>query len=180
MTKNDNNKKPATTEAQEDAETQNLSASAKFSASVVARETLLKEIDELKRKLEESENKYKRALADYQNLEKRVAEDKREWMLTANKNLLLRILPILDTLMLAVKHSGDESLHVSINQFLDILKSEGVTRIETKDKDFDPGLMEGIERVTGEKDKVIEETRAGYMLNDNVLRPAQVKVGKGL
>ena len=139
------------------------------------------EVKELKQKeIEEMENKYKRALADYQNLEKRVAEDKREWMLTSNKNLLLRILPILDTLMLAVKHSGDESLHVSINQFLDILKSEGVTRIETKDKDFDPGLMEGIERVTGEKDKVIEETRAGYMLNDNVLRPAQVKVGKGL
>jgi len=138
-----------------------------------------KEIEGLKQKIEEIDNKYKRALADYQNLEKRVAEEKREWALIANKILILRILPILDTLMLAVKHSQDKSLKVSINQFLDILKSEGVIRIETKDKDFDPRLMEGIERVTGPKDKVIEETRAGYMVNDNVLRPAQVTVGKG-
>jgi len=138
-----------------------------------------KEVEELKRKIEELENGWKRAVADYQNLEKRVREEKREWVLIANKNLLLRILPILDTLILALKYSQDKSLKVSVNQFLDILKNEGVTKIETKDKDFDPRLMEGIERVTGAKDKVIEETRAGYMLNDNVLKPAQVTVGKG-
>lgn len=136
------------------------------------------EVVRLKQKVEELENQVKRVLADYQNLEKRVAEEKREWVLTANKNLLLLILPILDTLLKASKHSQDQNLKVSINQFLDILKSEGVVRIETKDKDFDPRLMEGIERVEGAKDKVVEETRLGFMLNDNVLRPAQVTVGK--
>lgn len=138
-----------------------------------------KEIDELKKKVEELENSYKRALADYQNLEKRVAEEKREWLLTANRGLLLRLLPILDTLMLASKHSQDQSLQISVSQFLEILKNEGVTRIETSGKYFDPGLMEGIQTVLGEKNKVVEETRSGFLLNEVVLRPAQVTVGDG-
>ena len=138
-----------------------------------------KEAESLKQKIIELENQIKRTLADYQNLEKRVGEEKREWLLTANKNLLLRLLPILDTLMLAGQHSQDQSLQVSIDQFLDVLKSEGVMRIETKDKDFDPRLMECLETVAGEKNKAIEETRAGFRLNDIVLRPAQVRVGKG-
>ena len=133
---------------------------------------------ELKAKIEEFENKYKRALADYQNLEKRVEGEKREWLIVSNKNLLLRLLPILDTLMLAGKHSGDQSLQVSVNQFLNILKSEGVTRIETKDKDFDPHKMEVIQTAAGDENKVIEELRAGFTLGDQVLRPAQVVVGK--
>ena len=163
MNKNDKVKN----EKSEDAQTQ------KQSDSTV-------EIEALKKKIEEGENKYKRALADYQNLEKRISAEKREWILTSNKNLLLRILPILDTLMLASKHSQDQSLKVSVDQFLDVLKQEGITRIETKDKDFDPRLMQGIERVEGAKDKVIEETRAGYMIQDNVLIPAEVRVGNGV
>ena len=132
----------------------------------------------LKQKIIELENQTKRTLADYQNLEKRVGEEKREWILASNKNLLLRILPVLDTLMLAAKHSGDQSLKVSVSQFLDILKSEGVLRIETKDKDFDPRFMEAIKVVEGEENKATEELRAGFMLGDQVLRPAQVVVGK--
>ena len=133
---------------------------------------------ELKTKVEESENKYKRALADYQNLEKRIREEKGSWIISANRQLLLKLLPILDTLMLACKHSQDQSLQISVNQFLDVLKSEGVTRIETKDKDFDPRLMEAIQTVEGQDNKVIEEIRAGFMLGDQVLRAAQVTVGK--
>lgn len=138
-----------------------------------------REVENLEKKNEELYNKYKRALADYQNLEKRVAEERGEWIRKANKELLLRLLPVLDTLMLAAKHSQDESLKVSIKQFLDILKNEGVVRIETMGANFDPNLMEGIGTVEGEKDKVIGEARAGFLLNDSVLRPAQVTVGKG-
>ena len=136
------------------------------------------EPDSLKQKIIELENQTKRTLADYQNLEKRVDVEKREWILISNKNLLLRLLPILDTLMLASKNSQDQSLQVSVNQFLDVLKSEGVIRIETKDKDFDPRLMEAIQAVEGEENKVIEEVRAGFMLGEQVLRAAQVAVGK--
>lgn len=135
------------------------------------------EIENLKNKLEESESNYKRALADYQNLQKRVAEQRSELILSANRDLLLRILSVLDTLVLANKHIENEGLKVSINQFLDVLKSESVTRIETEGKEFDPHLMECVAIDEGEENKVLEELRVGYMLNDKVLRPAQVKVG---
>jgi len=137
------------------------------------------EIIHLKQKIEELENQVKRTLADYRNLENRVQNERGEWILKANKQLLLNILPVLDTLMLADKHSQgkDQSLNLSIQQFLDIFKKEGVIRIETLGKNFDPSLMEGVATVEGEEGKVVEELRAGYMLYDKVLRPAQVKVG---
>lgn len=137
-----------------------------------------KKIDECKEKVEELENQVKRTLADYRNLENRIQNERGEWILKANKELLLNILPVLDTLMLANKHSKDQSLVLSLQQFLDILKKEGVTKIEALGKDFDPNLMEGISMVQGEEGKIIEEMRAGYMLYDKVLRPAQVTVGK--
>ena len=173
MDKNDNkNKKHANTEAQKKDETQKFSDSEKLSDSVVAREILKKRVEEL-------ENQTKRVLADYRNLEQRVESQRGEWMLNANKTLLLNILPVLDTLMLANKHSQDQNLKVSLQQFLDVLKKEGIEKIETAGKEFDPHLMEVIEVVEGEEGRVIEELRAGYTLYEKVLRPAHVKVGKG-
>jgi molecular chaperone GrpE len=139
----------------------------------------IQETDSIEEKLEEFEDKYKRALADYQNLEKRVLEDRREWIRSANRDLLLRLLPILDTLMLASAHEKHASLEVSIKQFLDTLKSEGVEKIETKGKDFDAERMEGVGTQEGDEGKVLAEVRAGYMLHDKLLRAAQVIVGKG-
>lgn len=138
-----------------------------------------KHIEELKQKTEELENNYKRALADYQNLEKRVREERNDRILRANKDLLLHLLPVLDTLMLAKKHIkvGDEGLDLSIKQFHDVLKNENVERIETVGKNFDPHFMECIETVDGEEGKVIEEIRAGYMLYDKVLRAVQAYRG---
>lgn len=136
------------------------------------------EFDALKDLASQLENNYKRALADYQNLQKRVQEEKSEWVRSANKELLLRILTVLDTLILAQQHVQDQGLQISVQQFLDVLKGEGVTRIETAGKEFNPHLMECITTEQGEENKVLEEIRAGFMLYDKVLRPAQVKVGK--
>jgi molecular chaperone GrpE len=124
------------------------------------------------------ENQLKRALADYQNLEKRIAEEKNIWIKVANKNLLLKLLPGLDNLILAEKHTQDEGVKISIKHFIDSLEQEGVRKIETVGKDFDPNLMEAITTQEGEEGKVLEEVRAGYMLYDSILRPAQVIVGK--
>lgn len=141
-------------------------------------EEAMSDVADKEKIIEEYENKYKRALADYQNLQKRVEEEKRDWVRAANKELLLRILPILDTLMLAQKHSDDQTVKVSVAQFLDTLKAEGVTQIKTEGEDFDPMLMEVVTTGDGEDGKVIEEMRTGYMIFDKLLRPAQVKVGK--
>ena|SRR3989344_1483000 len=137
-----------------------------------------KQAEEFKARVEELENQNKRILADYRNLEKRVDSQRRDWMLEANKKLLLNLLPVLDTLILAKKHSkDDQSLGLSIKQFLDILSAEGVEKIKTEGANFDPNLMECITTVEGEDGKVIEEIRSGYTLYEKTLRPAQVKVG---
>lgn len=130
-------------------------------------------------KIENIENQLKRAVADYQNLEKRIANDKSEWIKLANKDLLLRLLPGLDSLILAEIHTQDEGVKVSIKHFLDILEEVGVKRIETIGKDFDPNLMEAVATTQGVENTVVEEVRAGYTLYGSVLRPAQVLVGKG-
>lgn len=136
------------------------------------------ELEQLKLRVEQAENSHRRALADYQNLQKRVSDQRSELILSANRDLLLRILSVLDTLVLANQHVENEGLKVAINQFLDVLKSEGVTRIETEGAEFNPHTMECVAVDSGAENKIIEEMRAGYMLNDKVLRPAQVKVGK--
>lgn len=143
------------------------------------------ELEQLKLRVEQAENSHRRALADYQNLQKRVSDQRSELILSANRDLLLRILSVLDTLVLANQHVENEGLKVAINQFLDVLKSEGVTRIKTEGAEFNPHTMECVAVVedpsasSGQaENKIIEEMRAGYMLNDKVLRPAQVKVGK--
>lgn len=134
------------------------------------------ENDKLQKDKEELENQYKRALADYQNLEKRITEEKGEWIKMANKDLLLKLLPVFDTLTLAAKHIQDEGLNLSVKQFLDVLQSVGVERIDTQNQAFDPLTMEAVEK-TGDGGKVIEETRAGFTLFGKVLKPAQVRVG---
>lgn len=137
-----------------------------------------KEVEELKQKVQELEEKYKRALADYQNLERRVLEEKKEWIRMANKELILRLLPVLDTLMLAGIHVQDEGLKLSIQQFLDVLKNEGAERVETRGERFNPETMECVETGKGEEGKVLEEIRAGYLLYGRTLRVALVRVGK--
>jgi molecular chaperone GrpE len=124
------------------------------------------------------ENQLKRALADYQNLEKRIAEEKGSWIKIANKDLFLKLLPGIDNLLLAEKHTQDEGVKISIKHFLEVLEQEGVRKIETEGRDFDPKLMEAVGAVQGEENKIVEETRSGYMIYDQVLRPAQVVVGK--
>lgn len=136
------------------------------------------EIEKLKQKAQDCEDSYKRALADYQNLQKRVVEERQNWLKIANRELLMRLLPVLDTLMLANKHKETDELKVSINQFLAALKTEGVTKIDVIGKVFDPEFMEVVVTVEGEEGKVLDEVRAGFMIHDKLLRPAQVRVGR--
>lgn len=126
----------------------------------------------------ELEEQLKRTLADYQNLEKRVTLEKEELIKSANKGLILRLLPALDVLMLAEKHTKDEGVSLSIKHFLDILENEGVKKIETEGQDFDPRIMECVQTIEGQEGKVTEELKPGYVLGEKVLRPAQVSVGK--
>lgn len=137
------------------------------------------DIENLKKEVEEWKGKYLRALADYQNLEKRVSEQRQEWARNAAKNLIVQLLSVFDTLEKTEKHLKDQGLALAIKSFREVLTREGVEKIEVLGKKFDPMTMECIEVIGDVKgEDVIEELRTGYKLGDKIIRVAQVKVGK--
>lgn len=136
--------------------------------------------DELQQKLDEALNNWKRALADYQNLEKRVVLEKQENNRYHTRILLAKLLEILDHLVAAQEHIKDPGLDLVIKKFESVLESEGLKKIVTAGKDFNPEIMECIEIIDGgEENKIAEELSAGFIFSDgSLLRPARVKVFK--
>ncbi|MDO9027663.1 MAG: nucleotide exchange factor GrpE, partial [Candidatus Roizmanbacteria bacterium] len=137
------------------------------------------EISILKNQAEEFKNKYLRALADYQNLEKRVRDERYELIKIANQGLLIKILPFLDNLEKAEIFIKDQGLKISKDHFLQILKETGLEEIDLIGKDFNPNLAEAVDIIPGKEDnKVMEVLRKGYKFEEKILRVAQVKVSK--
>ncbi|MBI4999843.1 nucleotide exchange factor GrpE, partial [Candidatus Gottesmanbacteria bacterium] len=86
-----------------------------------------------------------------------------------------------DTFEKLEEHLKDEGLALALCQFRDILKSEGLEKIEVEGRDFNPEEMDCVDVVKGDEGfegKVVEETRAGYKFKGKILRVAQVAVGK--
>jgi len=129
--------------------------------------------------LNDLENKWKRALADYANLEKRIDNEKQSFVKYSNLKLLEKLLPILDDLEAAEKHLKDQGLILGVKKLREILKSEGVEEIKAQGEEFQPKAMEVIEMVEGPKNKVVEVSSKGYLIDDRILRVAKVKVGGG-
>ncbi len=139
----------------------------------------LEQIEKLHKEIDEWKSKYLRALADYQNLEKRVQYTRLDESKLAAKKTLIKVLPILDTLEKIDQVVHDQSIELVIKQFFNILEEEQVKKILVVGKKFDPQQMECTEVIEdGEDDIVSEEVRSGYMIYDQILRVAQVKVGK--
>ena len=132
---------------------------------------------ELSEKVSQLESGLKRALADYDNLQKRIEKQKSEFVKMANANLLDKLLSVLDDLQRVQRHLKDEGLDLAIEEFLRVLKAEQVTEIEVLGKQFDANLMDCVEVCQGKEDCILEVINKGYLLNGRVLRPAQVKVG---
>ncbi|HCX25570.1 TPA: nucleotide exchange factor GrpE [Candidatus Collierbacteria bacterium] len=128
---------------------------------------------------QELENKYRRALADYQNQERRHQETSSTFIKMSNAGLIEKLLLNLDALQLAQTHLKDQGLQMVIDQFQSTFSEEGLSTIDSDGKDFNPLTMDCIETVPGKKDKVIETVSPGYFLFDKILRPAKVKVGSG-
>lgn len=124
-------------------------------------------------------DKFLRALADYQNLEKRQEGENERIRNQAKKNLLLKFLDILDDIESAEIFVKDSGLKLIKNKFINILKSEGVSEMGLMGKTYDPHFAECVEVSTGEKDNIIVGIlRKGYKLNDDILRVPRVKVEK--
>lgn len=134
---------------------------------------------DLQQELKDAQESLKRAIADYQNLENRIEKQKSTYVRLANASLVDKLLGVLDDLQRAVNHTKDRGLKLIIERFQEVLKSEGVSELEALGKEFNPETMDCVEMIKGEKNKVIEVQLKGYTLNDQLIRPAKVKVGAG-
>jgi molecular chaperone GrpE len=130
------------------------------------------------KQVDDWKSKYLRALADYQNLERRSQEDKERVRTFAAETILTRLLPVIDTLGKAQDHLKDAGLDIALRELWAVVEEQGVTKIEAMGKPFDPHEMECIEVVEGPENEVVEESLPGYLFRGKVLRVAQVKVGK--
>lgn len=134
---------------------------------------LRKEINTLQGQLGEANEKSKRALADYQNLQRRVQEDQKVFVKFANQTLIETIVPSLQHLTMAAENLNDPGLSMVIAEFWRSLNEQGLKKIECLGKEFDDRFMEVVEKKNLGK-KVIKIVNEGYTLNGELITPAKV------
>ncbi len=147
-------------------------------------ERVSEEVEALRQKVAELEDKYLRALAELQNVRRRAEMEKAQQLEYANERLLRELLPVVDDLERALAHETDyETLLQGVRMILDKLRSVlsafGVEPIEAEGKPFDAYLHEAVERVETaevEEGTIVEEVERGYKYKDRLLRPSRVKV----
>lgn len=133
--------------------------------------------DEQTDKIAKLEAMCQRAVADYQNLEKRTVNERQQFVKLANRGLITELLPVLDGLERAAEHTKDQGLELIYKQLVSILNNEGLMEIPALNLPFDPNKMECVEQISGPQNQVMRVAIKGYVLNEAVLRPAKVAVG---
>jgi molecular chaperone GrpE len=118
----------------------------------------------------------KRLQADFENYKKRILKQQTEHLERAAEGLVEKLLPVLDTVDLAVKHGG-EGLDQVQGQLMAALEKEGLDRIDAVGKPFDPNVHDAVAHEEGDGEPVVSEVmRTGYRFKGKLLRPAMVKV----
>jgi molecular chaperone GrpE len=135
-----------------------------------------------------------RTQADFANYRKRVLRQQEEQGSRAALDLVTKLLPVLDTLDLAVAHldksdaqdepsTEGEALRQSRTLLIDTLAKEGLERVDAEGVPFDPSVHDAVAHAPnagdedGEPGSTIEEVlRSGYRWRGQTLRPAMVRV----
>jgi molecular chaperone GrpE len=149
-------------------------------------EALQKQLEEVQTKAAENLDGWQRAQAEFINYKNRVQRDREMDYLAMKGDIIKRILPVLDDLERSLAHRPEDSawangMELIARKFQNILESEGLKRIEAKDKPFDPNFHEAISSEPHEdveSGHVIEVVQNGYMLGERVVRPAMVRVAQ--
>lgn len=142
-------------------------------------EELTDPINALQDRCSELEEKYKRAIADYRNLEHRMTQERNQYVKLANRGLVESLLEPLSFMETATKHIDDKGLQMVVERFYQALELEGLEEIKVKAGDiFDEHSMEAVDTAEGEEGKVVEVRQKGFTLNGVVIRHVQVVVGK--
>ena len=152
---------------------------------------LEQELNSLKQEHEAVQSQYMRIAADFDNFRKRQARDQDALRQQLVCSTLTEILPVVDNFERArqqLNPEGEEAqaLHRSYQglykQLVDVLKQQGVARMEVVGQEFDPTLHEAVLREENQEhaeDIVCEELQRGYHRDGRVLRHAMVKVSMG-
>ena len=151
------------------------------------------EKDPLEKALEEAaelKNQLLYKAAEFENYRKRTLKERAELILNGGEKVITAILPVLDDMERAIANGSKtedpqvlrEGMELIYQKFVKTLEGQGVSKIETKDADFDTDLHEAVAMVPGmgddKKGKVIDCLQEGYKLNDKVIRHAKVAVGQ--
>ncbi|MFY9422604.1 MAG: nucleotide exchange factor GrpE [Bacilli bacterium] len=152
-------------------------------------EALKEEIEALREEVKRLNDLYLRTLADAENFKRRINEERIRERKYGAQFLLEKLVNVVDIFGKAVNIETDDDklknfligfdmIHKQLQQ---ILGDEGIKKIETAERKFDPLYHHALEIdcVEGlEDDIIIEEIQTGYMYKDRVLRPALVRVNK--
>jgi molecular chaperone GrpE len=150
-------------------------------------DTVAPDVDELKRQLEDRQDRLLRALAETENLRRRAQRDREDYVKYANESLVRDLIPVLDNFdraLAAARTAGEapsvvNGVELIQRELLRVLERSGLARYSAVGERFDPTRHEAIARVVSVEappDTVVTETAAGYLLHGRVLRPALVAV----
>ncbi|HRN32842.1 MAG TPA: nucleotide exchange factor GrpE [Saprospiraceae bacterium] len=147
------------------------------------------ELSVLKGKMAELEDKNLRLFAEFENFRRRTQKEKLELIMTAAKDTLSALLPVLDDFDRAKKIVDDveekdpftEGVLLVYNKLFNVLKSKGLQVLESNGQPFDAELHDAISHIPVSdpslSGKVIDTVERGYLLNDKLIRHAKVVVG---
>jgi molecular chaperone GrpE len=148
------------------------------------------QIDELQKQVDEQKDKYLRLFAEFDNYKKRTIKESYELRLTAARETIQSMLPVLDDFQRAKKASDtgaeaerfSEGVNLVYQKLFNILESKGLKLMDTNGQVFDIEFHEAITEISAPneelKGKVIDTIENGYTLNDKIIRYAKVVVGK--
>jgi molecular chaperone GrpE len=154
-----------------------------------AADTIKKEVAECKQALAGWQEKYMRLVADFENYKKRSSKEQATWAQMARTTIIADLLPIIDNFDRAMAHKKNSNdtaelqswmsgIAMIYQSFHDFLKKVGVREVPYDT--FDPHYHEALVQVESDKGAghIVEVLEKGYQLDEQVLRPAKVSVGK--
>ncbi|WP_210486278.1 nucleotide exchange factor GrpE [Rufibacter aurantiacus] len=138
---------------------------------------------------DELRDKYLRLHAEFDNFRRRTSKERLELFKTANQELMVALIPVLDDLeraQSAMKDAQDvnavrEGVELVFSKFQNLLQQKGLKAMDAVGQPFDADVHEAITQIPAPseemKGKVIDQVEKGYYLNDKVVRFAKVVIG---
>lgn len=140
------------------------------------------EIEQLNKQISELNDKYLRLAAELENTRRRAALDAESRARNRAISVAEKVLPVMDAVDAALKHSPTDSGIQSMARALESAFAQiGITRIESIGEPLNPmfhNAIQVIECADKQPNTVVEEMQSGYMFGDTVLRTAMVIVAK--